>query len=265
MDKKNILILEDEKDIARIYAKCLNDKGYNAEFGFNGLEGLEKLRNFTPHLILLDVNMPGMGGLEFYQRICGADGRPKYPVLVLTARADLETLFRDFQVDGILIKPFAASQLFKEVDIILNKHHWEKTDGGGRKVTIVEDIFESARKIKGVFADGGYKTEVADSGMAAIEMMMNDPPDLAVVKLGLFDMPGEKVIARLQQIARTRRTSVLLYIPYSNANDKSAMESIAAAMGIRHRLAYDTPVDLLKAANGIFQGLESNSSTGNLN
>ena len=125
--EKKILIIEDEKEIAQLYAKRLKDKGYELALAHDGLEGLNKLKEFTPDLILLDLNMPNMGGLEFYQHICDPQGKPKYPVLVLTGRADLELLFLEFHVDGFIIKPFEGSRLLNEVEIILNKQYWKKT------------------------------------------------------------------------------------------------------------------------------------------
>src|SRR5580698_5227275 len=124
--KNKILILEDEKDVARIYAKRLADKGYDPELAYNGLEGLKKLKEIKPDLILLDLNMPQMGGLEFYRHICDPQAKPKYPVLVLTGRADLESLFKNFHIDGFITKPFEAARLIHEIKIILNKHDHEK-------------------------------------------------------------------------------------------------------------------------------------------
>src|SRR5882757_5893304 len=101
--ENKILILEDEKEIAEIYAKQLKNKGYASVLAYNGLEGLEKLKEIKPDLILLDLNMPEMGGVEFYQHICDAQNKPKHPVLVITGRADLESLFKDFHIEGFII------------------------------------------------------------------------------------------------------------------------------------------------------------------
>jgi len=251
-----ILILEDEKDVARLYAKRLKDNGYDPEFAFDGLEGLEKLKTFKPQLILLDVNMPKMGGLEFYQHICDSRGAPQYPVLVLTARADLESLFRDFHVEGILIKPFSGSQLLKEVEIILDKNYREKFDGSAKRVVIVDDEPQVARNILNVFSKAGFKTEIAAKGVIGLETMMADPPDLAMVKLGLADLSGDLVILRLQQIARTRKIRTILYVQKDFELDKNVMDKIADKSGITQMVEYDQPADLLNAAVGVFKKLE---------
>ena len=104
--KKTILVIDDEVDLTHMLKFWLEREGYNAVTAGNGLEGLEKLRNLKPDLIILDVNMPKMGGIEFYHQICNGGGKPPFPIFVLTARANREEVFRDLAVDGFMSKPF---------------------------------------------------------------------------------------------------------------------------------------------------------------
>ena len=67
------------------------------------------------------MNMPQMGGMEFYQEICYGGSRPKYPVLVLTARANMEQLFKEINIDGFMVKPFEINDLFYEIETIIQK------------------------------------------------------------------------------------------------------------------------------------------------
>ena len=75
-DQKTILLIDDEIDLQQLVKIALKSKGYNIETANNGLEGLAKLETVKPDLIILDMNMPKMGGLEFYQKICVND-KPK--------------------------------------------------------------------------------------------------------------------------------------------------------------------------------------------
>ena len=115
---KKILILEDEKELAKLYGKLLKNHGYEVTIAFDGLEGLEKLHQVEPDLIIMDVSMPKMSGVGFYQNICGSDGKPMYPILVVTGRMDLETTFKDLPIDGIILKPFEREDLLKEIKSI---------------------------------------------------------------------------------------------------------------------------------------------------
>jgi DNA-binding response OmpR family regulator len=64
----NILIVEDDKDLNNAYSIILSNEGHTVESAFDGQEALQKLKNFDPQLILLDLLMPIMGGLEFLER-----------------------------------------------------------------------------------------------------------------------------------------------------------------------------------------------------
>ncbi len=131
-DQKTILLIDDEIDLQQLVKIALKSKGYNIETANNGLEGLAKLETLKPDLIILDMNMPKMGGLEFYQKISVND-KPKYPVLVLTARANMEQLFREFNIDGFMAKPFEVDELLEEVDTII-----KKKSGIAKKIKVSE-------------------------------------------------------------------------------------------------------------------------------
>ncbi|MFC1754595.1 response regulator [Thermoproteota archaeon] len=120
MSNKTILLIDDEKDLVDMMTFQLKAKGYEVQIAYNGLEGLEKLKNLKPVLIILDINMPKMSGLEFYNKITSG-GRSKFPVLVLTARANLEQTFKDIAVDGFMAKPFEIDAFLKEVDRIISE------------------------------------------------------------------------------------------------------------------------------------------------
>jgi len=114
-------LIDDERDLTEMIEFQLKDEGYCVEVAYDGLEGLEKLKTFTPDLIILDINLPRMGGIEFYKKTCLPDGSSRYPVLVMTARANLESVFQGLKVEGFLSKPFEIDVLLSEVRDILEK------------------------------------------------------------------------------------------------------------------------------------------------
>ena len=117
--QKTILLIDDEIDLQQLTKIALQSKGYKVETANNGLEGLAKLETLKPDLIILDMNMPKMGGLGFYQKICDGGAHAPYPVLVLTARANMEQLFKQLNVDGFMAKPFEIDALLHEVETII--------------------------------------------------------------------------------------------------------------------------------------------------
>lgn len=120
-NSKKILLIDDEVDLQQLVKIALNSKGYVVETANNGLEGLNKLESVKPDLIILDMNMPKLGGLGFFQKICNGKDFPPYPVLVLTARTNLEQLLTQMNVDGFMSKPFEIDELLDKVTAIIEK------------------------------------------------------------------------------------------------------------------------------------------------
>jgi len=122
--RNKILLIDDEVELVQVLRSLLETEGYQLETAHNGLQGLEKLKTFTPDLIILDMDMPKMGGIAFYHEIANLrDGTCKYPVLVFTGRANLENLFEDFRVDGFMSKPFEFDALQAKIrEIFLNRY-----------------------------------------------------------------------------------------------------------------------------------------------
>lgn len=118
---KGILLIDDEVDLLEMIKFQLEAKGFQVTTASNGQEGLERLKTLSPDLIILDMNMPKMGGIEFYKNICDANSKPRYPVLILTARANLEKIFEDLLVEGFMPKPFDIHELIAKVEAITQK------------------------------------------------------------------------------------------------------------------------------------------------
>ena len=82
--KEKILIIEDEEDLVKGLKLNLQDEGYEVKYAFNGKEGLEKALKEKPDLILLDIMLPGMNGLEICKEL--RQNKMDIPILMLTAK-----------------------------------------------------------------------------------------------------------------------------------------------------------------------------------
>ena len=124
--QKIILVIDDEPDLREMIQYQLESNGFKVHTAVNGVDGLKKLKLIKPDLIILDMNMPEMGGREFFKKIIGQDENAQYPILVLTANLNIEGLFQDFNVDGYLAKPFTIDELLRAINVILN-NRFKKT------------------------------------------------------------------------------------------------------------------------------------------
>jgi CheY-like chemotaxis protein len=117
MDQKTILYVEDNFHNRRIVRKILNSRNYTVLEAEDGISGLEKIRASKPPLILLDISLPGMDGLEVLARIREDQELQKTPVIALTAsamRGDRER-FLAAGCDDYLSKPVRAMDLLNTV------------------------------------------------------------------------------------------------------------------------------------------------------
>ncbi len=81
---KKILIIEDEEILLELLQKKLIKEGYEVSIGKNGVEGLEKVKEEIPDLILLDIIMPKMGGFEVMKELQKSDKFSKIPIIIIS-------------------------------------------------------------------------------------------------------------------------------------------------------------------------------------
>ncbi len=217
-EQKKILLIDDEINLQQLVKVVLTSKGYNVTTADNGQDGLEKLEAANPDLIILDMNMPVMGGVEFYQRICDAWSQAKYPVLILTARANMEEFFKGMDVDGFMAKPFEIDNLLAEVQRIIEKRGASaagaaKTRDANKPPEIcVAEADEQARaRIGAALLDAGYIVHMVRSGTEAIERVFATVPEIALIGFSLHDIPGDAVIAKLKKMPKTQDVKFILY------------------------------------------------------
>ncbi|MCL1925779.1 MAG: response regulator [Syntrophorhabdaceae bacterium] len=108
-----ILIVDDDKTTRKILSLYLKEGGFNVTTAENGLNAMEKLGSDTFQLVMTDLNMPFMDGIEFIKAIKANPGTAHIPALMLTAETDGEEKDRAFKAgaDGYLSKPVTAEEL----------------------------------------------------------------------------------------------------------------------------------------------------------
>ncbi len=105
-----VLVVEDDDDIADVLRRSLRQEGHEVRTAADGEEALEAAREFSPDLVVLDLGLPKLDGVEVCRRL-RADG--DVPILILTARSDTEDRVRglDAGADDYLVKPFERAEL----------------------------------------------------------------------------------------------------------------------------------------------------------
>jgi len=126
MNKKRILLIEDDPHIAEGIILNLKLEGYEVKSVENGIDGLNTWKQWYPHLIILDLMLPGMDGMQILNNIRLEDER--LPILILSAKSDPVDKIDGF-VDGVddyMTKPFNLEELLLRIRRLLLRDQWQQ-------------------------------------------------------------------------------------------------------------------------------------------
>lgn len=125
-DRQNhILCIEDNPEMIELLEIILRRKGFKVSGASGGAEGLRKVQEFLPDLVLLDLMMFDIGGWEVYQQMKADEKTKNIPVIVVTAKAqsiDKVLGLHVAKVDDYITKPFSPTDLVERITRVLTKH-----------------------------------------------------------------------------------------------------------------------------------------------
>jgi len=129
----NVLVVDDEKALRDFVRRNLEVRGYKVRTASNGLEALAIFQNENIHLVIMDIMMPHMDGLETTRRI-RQDSH--VPIIILTAMGEELDKVRAFDqgADDYLTKPFGVGELLGRVKAVLRRSQWSEAGSGGERI-----------------------------------------------------------------------------------------------------------------------------------
>lgn len=110
---KRILVVDDEEHICELYKRDLEDEGYAVSVARSGKEALSVVEADPPDLIVLDIQMPGMDGIETLERLIGGDKR--IPVILNTAYSQYQDDYTAWEADAYVVKSSDSTKLINEI------------------------------------------------------------------------------------------------------------------------------------------------------
>ena len=131
---KKILIVEDERDILQLVKLYLEKEGYRVSTAATGPDGLKAVRSEHPDLLVLDLMLPGMDGLEICKRLRADQQTAMLPIIMLTAKAEESdtVIGLELGADDYVTKPFSPKALVARVKALLRRIERSKEEAPAR-------------------------------------------------------------------------------------------------------------------------------------
>jgi len=129
-EPRRILVVDDEPQITRVLRTSLSSQGYDIRVANNGETALEILKDWTPDLVITDLAMPSMDGLELCRKLRASS---QLPIIVLSVKSEERTKVRalDLGADDYVTKPFAIGELLARVRANLRRAPAAEPSSGG--------------------------------------------------------------------------------------------------------------------------------------
>lgn len=136
MSKQTILVVDDEQDLLDLIEYNLRQEGFNVLKAENGKDGIQMAKEHMPDLVLLDIMMPQMDGIEVCDRMREDPTLTHIPIIFLTARSDEKTEIEGLNkgADDFITKPISTSKLISRIKAVLRR--FEETEEKVQKLQV---------------------------------------------------------------------------------------------------------------------------------
>lgn len=264
-----ILVVDDGEDSARLLEFILKDAGYVVRTACSGGLGLCQAIANPPDLVLLDVRMPGMDGLEVCRCLKRTPVTASIPVIFISAAYDPADRIAGFDAGGVdfVGKPFVDSEVLARVKThidmaILAKDimRRQRRDGGGNEATrtnlvapsrpellIVEDTPDSLQLLSEMFISEGFSVREAPNGELALWSAAKHPPNLVLLDIRMPGMNGYDVCRCLKSDPATSQVPVIFISALSDTEDRERGFDAGAVDYITKPFSENAVIDLVRA------------------
>ena len=234
--QEKVLVVDDEIVMRELLYNVLTKNNFKVITAPNGEEGIKMLDREKPGLVILDLVMPGLNGLETFVRMRQID--PQIEVIILTGNNidDLENQARKLGISEVLRKGVGVELFLKSVNYVLEKRHAKHGAAGAiktkGKILVVDDEPEIRFMLEKFFVRQGYTVVTASSGEEAVKMVTEhvsvrpdgDKPAPFMVLMDIR-MPGMDGLLALNKMKQIDKKIPVIMISGLN-DDQSTREAM---------------------------------------
>jgi len=202
--RKRILIADDEIDSFQFIQDALEDYGYSVVSVDNPESALKASKQSFFDLVLLDINMPGLNGIEVFKEL--KKFSPLSVVVMMTAGAP-DSMVEAAVKEGtfaVVHKPFKIDRMIETIEKALNT----------TTILVVDDLLTDREVLKDLFDQRGFKCASAEDGYQAVELFKAGKPDIVLIDIKMPGMDGFEVLEKIKEMSP--ESDVIMMSAYLN-------------------------------------------------
>lgn len=248
MKKKKILIIEDDYDLSALMIRHLHSADYDVLNVGDAIQGVQFARKEIPHLIVLDLMIPGGGGLNVLERLARLPETQSIPIIVLTGVHDPAMKEKVMAAGAVeyLEKPYNAQELLRSVEEHMIEPEEGKEEGEiSGTILIVDDDDDFAKMLAHDLHRANYKTFTAYDVDQGMRLAREEKPDLIILDLLLPGGGGFTFFKNLKSLTYTQNTPVIVL---TAVKDEEYRQKMMEA-GVKYYI--EKPYDLSLLLNAI--------------
>lgn len=206
-----ILVVDDDPKICAIIVQQLDKEGYATRTAANGFDVGLTTQEFSPDLIVLDIMLPGMNGIEVCRQLKSSEATRKIKIIGISATSDQGMIDRMRQagVDEFMAKPFQLHKLKERIVHFLGEPHADPSLLENNRVFIVSGNGPWAKALAASLKQGGYETGLAATPEEAGFRILKFQPDVLVAEIAGQEHWLPTMVLRLQANPSTVKIAVL--------------------------------------------------------
>ncbi len=206
---KNIAIVDDD-EISRIilYKYLILEKQYSTKLYASGEEFLEATSKIIPDLVILDIEMPGVNGIEVFDRMRKIKELEDVPVIFLTGKEDKATVMKCIGrgADGYMVKPVTKDVLKAKLNEVLKRFNEFRAN---KTILMIDDDVEFL-KISKIKLSKYYKVLTVDSGKTALDYLTTHRVDAIILDYFMPLYDGKNILNILKRRESTKKIPVIM-------------------------------------------------------
>ncbi|MFC1510322.1 response regulator [Candidatus Omnitrophota bacterium] len=206
---KRILLVDDTPVTVAMVKNRLEKNGYLVTIATNGLEGLKETKNHDFDLIITDVIMPVMDGVDFYKALKINPKTSSIPIVIITDNEVFKNSFRTLGVEGFVPKPLDTTALINQIEASLKNK--AKKNSQSNKVLVVGTDKAKVDEMLTIIAANGFQSNKADDSQDFFARALKIVPDIVMLDVLLHDVTPQETIHALKCFGRFRNLQILTF------------------------------------------------------